>query len=243
MDPLAASARLTLPILMFGTKWMTSGEGFAAAAQRGYLGLGFYVCGRCGVLGETNADVVVSSLAFFGEAGVREGWNQSPRPESLKAASATFIEQAHLLGAKRFGDGVDCATLADLIEAVCDRTDGGGLPLFAAWRAAARPSDPVARAAQAMNTFRELRGGMHLAAIRAVGLTPLEALLVRQGEDAARFFGHLGELPVVNEETDSAWEEAEQLTDRAMAASLATITADECLLLVALTETATTRPA
>ncbi len=241
MDPREASTRLTLPILMFGTKWMTSGEGFGAAAQRGYLGLGFYVCGRCGVLGETNADVVVSSLAFFGETGVREGWDQSPRPEPLEVASAEFIAQAHALGAKRFGNDVDSATLASLLEAVCDRTDSGGLPLFAAWRAAPRPSDPVARAAQAMNTFRELRGGVHLAAIRAVGLTPLEALLVRQGEDSARFFGHVGDLPVVGEATSAAWEEAEQLTDRAMDITLATITGDERSLLVTLTEAATTR--
>jgi len=241
MNTDVAARELTLPILLFGTKWMTATDNYLAAAERGYAGLGFYICGRCGVLGETTTDAIHATLAYFGRGLVEEGWEQSPRPESLADATTAFISLSYSLGAKRFPADVDVAALATLLEAVCDRTDPGGMALFAGWRAMERPDDPIARAAQAMNTFRELRGGLHLGAVRAVGLTPLEALLVRQGEDSARFFGNVGDLPTVDETTNEAWEEAERLTDRATARALGEISAAERDALVSLTTAATTR--
>ena len=69
--------------------------------------------------------------------------------------------------------------------------DPAGLTLFAAWRTMPMPEDgPGARAAVVAKLLREYRSGAHLLAIRAGGLTPLEALLASdEGESAAVAYG------------------------------------------------------
>ena len=68
-----------------------------------------------------------------------------------------------------------------------------GLQLFAAWRALPPPTDDAARAAHALEVLREHRGGLHVAAVLAGGLTPLQAILAGPGGDAnATFFGWKG---------------------------------------------------
>ena len=59
---------------------------------------------------------------------------------------------------------------------------GGGTPARSAQTAAGR-------AAQLMQILREWRGGLHLVATTAVGLSPLEAILTNEGPGQAKFFG------------------------------------------------------
>src|SRR2546427_826148 len=63
--------------------------------------------------------------------------------------------------------------------------------LFAAWRTLPVPDDaPGARAAVLAKLLREYRSGAHLVAVRAAGLSPLEALISSpDGEASAVAYG------------------------------------------------------
>ena len=46
-----------------------------------------------------------------------------------------------------------------------------------------------------MQILREWRGGLHLVATTAAGLTPLEAILTNEGAGQAKFFGWAEPFP------------------------------------------------
>ena len=69
------------------------------------------------------------------------------------------------------------AALAELLFRVVDAADASGLALFAGWKNAERPDGDVERLGFALMVFRELRGGLHFAALRAVGLSVPEAVI------------------------------------------------------------------
>jgi hypothetical protein len=71
-----------------------------------------------------------------------------------------------------------------------------------------------------MQMLREWRGGVHLVATTAVGLSPLEAILTNEGEGQAKFFGWSEPFPDVDA-IKAKHDEAEAMTDRLCAASLA----------------------
>ena len=71
-----------------------------------------------------------------------------------------------------------------------------------------------------MQMLREWRGGLHLVATTAVGLSPLEAILTNEGEGQAKFFGWAEPFPDVTA-IKAKHGEAEAMTDRLCAASLA----------------------
>ena len=69
--------------------------------------------------------------------------------------------------------------------------DAAGLPLFAAWRAMPVPDDSAgALAAVQLHLLHEHRMGGQVAAMRASGLAPLEAIIAGpEGETGAVAFG------------------------------------------------------
>jgi hypothetical protein len=79
------------------------------------------------------------------------------------------------------------------VRRVVDRALPQTGALFAGWRAMPAPADTAAGAALALHVLRELRGGAHITAIAASGLTPAEAALSapppRGGEAWARDLG------------------------------------------------------
>ena len=71
-----------------------------------------------------------------------------------------------------------------------------------------------------MQILREWRGGLHLVATTAVGLSPLEAILTNEGPGQAKFFGWSEPFPDVSA-IKAKHDEAEEITDRLCAAALA----------------------
>ena len=65
------------------------------------------------------------------------------------------------------------------------RARGFRAPLFVGWRAAPKAKGSAGRAAQLMQILREWRGGVHLVATTAAGLSPVEAILTNEGEGQA----------------------------------------------------------
>jgi hypothetical protein len=190
------AAATAQPVLEFTRGWLLSPETAKRGAELGLLpGRGFWVCGRAGVLGDTDADVVTAAVGFMHPDRLRPFWET--RPDGLGAHDlAAAYAECCFEWARTALSGVpeaDLRRLTVLVRRVVD----GALPqtgaLFAGWRAMPAPADAAAAAALALHVLRELRGGAHITAIAASGLTPAEAALSapppRGGEAWARDLG------------------------------------------------------
>src|SRR6202043_2766082 len=111
-------------------------------------------------------------------------------------SAASRMAEAHSMWGQKNFAGVD--GLNDIVavtEEFVDGLEGSAIPLFVGWRDAHRCETAAGRAAQLMQILREWRGGLHLVATTAAGLSPLEAILTNEGPGQARFFGWQGDLP------------------------------------------------
>ncbi|MEO3824662.1 hypothetical protein [Actinomadura sp. B10D3] len=198
-----------------GSRWMLSRRTAEHGAEQGYANpFAFYFAGRGGVLGDVDAGVVAAALGWFEPGFVRVQWD-----EGVAVAGAREAARRYTLGCAAWGEEhlPDDPRLCELAERVAGAAEGSGLPLFCGWRAEPLPESGPARLMQLVQVLRELRGGLHLVATTAVGLSPLEAILTQDGPDTARFLGWQGDLP------DCAplkprRAEAEEITDRLSAA-------------------------
>ena len=241
MNPIDAAEALAEPVGTFGTRWMMSPPSYAAAAERGHVGLDFYFRGRAGVMGEVRPEAVIAVLAFFDHDVVREAWQRGPAVESADESARHFAGICAEYGRTRLHDDVDLASLAGLLGRVVDAADATGLPLFAAWRALDVPEDAAGAAAHHLNGLRELRGGAHVAALAVHRVDPLHAVMVKGGEPNARLFGHQGDLPEGDEDTAARCAAAEVATAAMVATALAALSDGEREDLVRLTLAATER--
>lgn len=196
-DPRTTARLVKDPIGQYGGGFMVSREAKAICERTGLGARELYFRGRCGVLGECHADVVTSVAFFFPPAHVEESWNGG-RKLPVEQAVELYAEACRDWGRRRLGGFDGCARIAELLEPVVARAPVVGAPLFAGWRAVPLPGDPAARAAQLMHVLRELRGALHICAVTAAGLGPLEATLAADhdgtpfgpaaGEMIAKFF-------------------------------------------------------
>jgi hypothetical protein len=111
---------------------------------------------------------------------------------------------------------------AELLFRVVDAADASGLALFAGWQRAQRPEGDVERLGFALMVFRELRGGLHFAALRAVGLSVPEAVVADPEGGRERLLRTAWPEDAADELVASAarkpdlrdrWHRAESLTD------------------------------
>lgn len=194
---------------------------FAWAAEKGWTNpFAFYFAGRGGMLGDVDAEVVTSALGWFEPGLVKTMFSEGAAVAGAKAAAA-FMAAAHgRWGEQHYGNVAEIDEIAAVSEELVDGLEGSGIPLFAGWRAAARSESAPGRAAQLMQVLREWRGGLHLVATTAVGLSPLEAILTNEGPGQAKFFGWSEPFPdcgVIRAKHD----EAEDMTDRLCGSALA----------------------
>ncbi|WP_043640673.1 SCO6745 family protein [Nonomuraea candida] len=196
-DPRTTAVQVKTPIGQLGGGFMVSREAKALCEEHGLGPRALYFRGRCGVLGECDADVVTAAAVFFPQAHVEESWNAG-RKLPVERAVELYTEACRAWGRRKLGGHDGCARIAELLLPVVRRASPVGAPLFAGWRAVPLPDDAPARAVQLMHVVRELRGGLHANAVVAAGLHPLEATLaaqhsgtplgISQGEAVARFF-------------------------------------------------------
>jgi hypothetical protein len=194
-----------------GSRWMLSRRTAERGVEHGFANpFAFYFAGRCGVMGDVDADVVSAALGWFEPGFVRAQWD-----EGIAVAGAREATRRYILGCVAWAEEhvPDDPRLTELAERVARASSGSGLPLFCGWRAEPLPEKGPARLMQLVQVLRELRGGLHLVATTAVGLSPLEAILTQDGPDRARFFGWQGDLPDC-EELRPRRVEAEEITDR-----------------------------
>ncbi|WP_223167959.1 SCO6745 family protein [Nonomuraea sp. SYSU D8015] len=191
-DPRTTAVQVKAPIGQFGGGWMISREAKAVCDEHGLGARELYFRGRCGVLGECDADVVASIAVFFPYQHVEESWNGG-RKIPVEQAVELYAEACRTWGRRKLGGHDGCARIAELLERVVERAPSTGAPLFAGWRTVPLADDPPARATQLMHCVRELRGGLHANAVIAAGLHPLEATLAAD-HDATPFGHATGEM-------------------------------------------------
>ena len=237
------AAAVAGPIGRLGGAFMISREAKAYAAEIGLTGWAPYFRGRCGVLGDVDADVVASAAGFFPVETVREAWDAGAGLSAVTAA-ARYAVVAHDFGRRKLAGFAESARLAELLGLVVDGGDVVGVPLFAGWRAMRSPENDQARVIQLAHVVRELRGGLHVVAVLGSGLSPLEAILggtsdlLTAGEPNAEYFGWPRPYPEVTEEVQRRRSDAERLTDEMMAPAFAALDKTEADELVALLEKA-----
>lgn len=161
------------------------------ARQIGLTGWAFYVAGRAGALGDVRADTVAAALGFIAPEAVQEGWDAACKVAPPSQIAAHNLAECCRWGREHLESFYGLTKLVDFAERVVVSAEPAGMPLFAAWRAMPIPEDsPGARAAVLIHLLREHRGSAHLLAVRASGMTPLEAIVSGpEGAACATAFG------------------------------------------------------
>jgi hypothetical protein len=209
------------PIHDIGTAIYLSPDVFAWAAEWGWSNpFAFYFAGRGGMLGDVGADVVHAALGWFNSDAVRAMYTEGIGVAGAKSAADRMSEAHAKWGENHYAAVEGLKDIVAVSEALVDGVEGSALPLFAGWRDAARSDSAAGRAAQLMQMLREWRGGLHLVATTAVGLSPLEAILTNEGVGQAKLFGWPEPFPDITP-IKAKHDEAEEITDRLCAASLA----------------------
>ena len=191
MTPEQTAAAVKGAVDLLGGAFTECPRTLRRARELGLSGWAFRVAGRGGALGDVHADTVAAAMGFIAPDAVSDGWDvaaRTLRPSVLAThnlAECCRWGDDHLSGYARVG------RLVELCGRVVVAADAAGMPLFAAWRAMPVPSDePGARAAVLLHLMSEHRGGAHLLAVRAAGLTPLEAIISGpDGEAGAVAYG------------------------------------------------------
>jgi hypothetical protein len=218
---LALVRSTSVPIHDLGTAIYMSPDVMAWAAEWGWSNpFAFYFAGRGAMLGDVRADVVNSAFGWFEPGAVKAMYEEGIAVAGATAASERMAEAHALWGRKHLADVPGLHDIVAVTEELVDGLEGSGIPLFVGWRTAAeRDHSAAGRAAQLVQMLREWRGGLHLVATTAVGLTPLQAILTNEGEGQAKFFGWPEPYPGCEDITHKH-AEAEEITDRVSAAAL-----------------------
>lgn len=231
MDATATATATATAVSTIGGRFILDGATYKRGAELGFQGIDFYIVGRGGVLGDVDADVVSAALTFFEPTAVRTLWEQGRTVMSPADAATAFAACASAWAEAHVPDDLDAARLAELAGRVVTGGRPACAPVFAGWRALPVPTSPKAAAVHQMNALRELRNGLHGAAVVSAGLTPIQALSLRTPQMVAMF----GWAEAVDTDGLSpVWEAAEQNTNRALAHAFDPLDADERVELAAL---------
>lgn len=214
MDALAAATSTATAVGSIGGHFMLDGKTYARAAELGFSGIDFYVAGRGGVLGNVDADVVSAAFTFFEPGGIRALWEQGLAVMGATEAASEFAACCAAWAEANVPDTFDAARLAELAGRMVADASPACAPLFAAWRAAPVPGSAKAAAVHHLNTLRELRNGLHGAAVLSSGLTPLEAVSLRSPHMVPMFGWS---APAETEGLQARWDAAEEQTSKSMA--------------------------
>jgi hypothetical protein len=230
ITPEQAAHELRDAVVDIPSRVMTDPATYKQGSELGFEGMDFYTAGRGGALGDVPADVVTASFVFFEPNAVRTSWERSAAVMTRRRAAETWAAGFHQRAIETFPEDRDWKMVTDLLARVLDATSVAGVPLFAGWRSLPEPDDLRARAMHQLNAMRELRGGLHGAAILTVGLLPIEAIAVRSPAMLSVFGWPKDRIET--EPLHQRWSLAEARTDRMFGRHLAVLTDAERAALV-----------
>jgi hypothetical protein len=202
------------PIEAIGAAYMLHPDTFKRTGENGYPHpFAGYFAGRGGVLGDVDAGVVTSVFAVFEPSIVEMFWDQGRPVHGAAKGAELYQEMTGAWGRDHLSGQPGLERLIELGEKVIDSAPTDGLPLFAGWKAVPRASDPAARAMQVLFVLREMRGAIHFVALKASGLSPVEAHLINKGEQYAQMFGWDAPWPDVTQ-LKTKRDEVEEITNQ-----------------------------
>jgi hypothetical protein len=157
----------------------------------GLSGWAYHVSARAGALGEVRPETVAAAIGFIAPDAVADGWESAAKASEPVEVATWHLHELCRWGGDQLGGFPRLSRLLDLSRRVVYAVDGAALPLFAAWRAMPVPDgSPGAQAAVMLHLLHEHRMGVHVVAVRASGLTPLQAIIAGpEGETGAVAFG------------------------------------------------------
>ncbi|MPY93588.1 MAG: hypothetical protein GEV08_11155 [Acidimicrobiia bacterium] len=185
----------------------------ARGKELGLDGFRFYVLGRGGVLGDVESRVVTSAFGYFNAPLVDKLWNSAKAKVEPRQAAREYLACGHALARTKLADTAGLDAFCAAAEAVVAAADPGALALFAGISAEPLPDDAPARAYQLTSVLREHRGSAHLAAVRAVGLSPKVAHTIKRPTDVANFGYGPEEVPEITDEDRARHARAEEITN------------------------------
>lgn len=205
------------PIEQIGANLMLHQETFDRSAANGYAHpfAGYFV-GRGGVLGDAPVEIVDAVFQVFAPEVVKSCWEQGVAVHGARKGAELYAEQIRQWGRDHLKGFPGAGRLAELGEKLITATPNNGLPLFAGWKAMPLPADAPGRAMQILITLRELRGSVHLAAVTAAGISPVESHLLNKGAEYCSMFGWPEPYPSVEHLKDKR-EEVEEITNTRVA--------------------------
>jgi hypothetical protein len=214
MDAITAATTTASAVSSVGSHFMLDGATYAHGAALGFAGLDFYAGGRGGVLGDVDADVVAAAFAFFEPAYVRSQWELAATVMSRAEAAAAWAGCCASWAEAHVGDDVDHERLGGLLDRVVADARPACAAVFSGWRALPVPDAPKTHVVHQMNALRELRHGLHCAAVISTGLTPHEALTMGSPAMIPIFgWAEAADVEGLKPRKDAA----EEATDRAIA--------------------------
>jgi hypothetical protein len=220
---LAAVKATSVPIHDIGTAIYLSPDVVTWAAEWGWDNpFAFYFAGRGGMLGDVGHDVVTSAFGWFAPGAVQAMYSEGVGVAGATGAATRMAEAHGKWGEKHYANVEGIDEIVETTEELVDGLEGSAIPLFVGWRDASRSESTAGRAAQLMQILREWRGGNHLVATTAVGLSPLEAILTNEGPGQAKFFGWSEPFPDFAA-IKAKHDEAEEITDRLCTSALADV--------------------
>jgi hypothetical protein len=157
----------------------------------GLSGWAYHVSARAGALGEVKPETVGAAIGFIAPDAVTDGWEAAAKTTDPAEVATWHLHELCRWGTDQIGGFPRVERLLDLSRRVVYAVESAALPLFAAWRAMPAPDNsPGAQAAVMIHLLHEHRQGVYLIAVRAAGLTPLEAIIAGpEGETGAVAFG------------------------------------------------------
>ncbi|NBH05986.1 hypothetical protein [Amycolatopsis sp. SID8362] len=169
--------RIRSVVQVLGGKFMTSPELAAVEAEAGLPPRSLYLRGRSAVLGDVPPKVAAELFGIFPHWLFDFVLPAATAAIDASAAVRAYSESSARWSRVNLSAASEPGRLAELLFRVVDAADASGLALFAGWKNAERPEGDVERLGFALMVFRELRGGLHFAALRALGVTVPEAVV------------------------------------------------------------------
>jgi hypothetical protein len=224
--------RIRPVVQVLGGRFMTSPELAAVEAEAGLPPRSLYVRSRSAVLGDVPPKVAAELFGIFPHWLFDFVLPPATAALDAPASVRAYAESSARWSRVNLSAVSEPARLAELLFRVVDAADASGLALFAGWKNASRPTGDVERLGFALMVFRELRGGLHFAALRALGLSVPEAVIADPEGGRERLLRTAWPAEAADELLAAAsrkpdlrerWQRAESLTDSRVDELLASV--------------------
>ena len=189
MDALTCASSLAGPVGELGARFYFDDATRSRAKELGLRSIEYYGLGRAGVMGDVEPAVVADAFTFFSSAAIERMYAVPRERFRPSEAAAHYLASADAYAERVYAELDDSllAGVADATFRVAAIVPEGRYLVFDGYRRAGRASSAAASAYRGVILLRELRGGVHIDAVRESGLSPADAAYL---EDPAIFSLH-----------------------------------------------------